>query len=136
MGELPQYLLAEDFCVHILSRQSAMFAQKFDRLPFGQVGMSSITFGNLLVRAQGLPRPAEAMDTVEAFARLVPPLPFDNEQARILAELSSRLRDSEPVDPALRMVVAQALTIGATLVTRDYATYTRVPRLRVEDWSR
>jgi tRNA(fMet)-specific endonuclease VapC len=131
-----RYLLAEDFCIDVLTRHPVAFAQKFDKLPFGQVCLSAVTLGRLMTAAQRLPRPAEALETLEAFARLVPSLPWDTAAARAHAELSARLGDSEPAEPALRMSAAHALSQGLTLVTRNFSLYTRVPRLRVEDWSR
>jgi tRNA(fMet)-specific endonuclease VapC len=131
-----RHLLAEDFCIDVLTRHPAAFAQKFDRLPFGQVVMSAVTLGSLMTAAQGLSHAAEALETIEAFARLVPSLPWDTAAARAYAELSARLGGGQPADPALRMAAAHALSHGMTLVTRDFSTYTRVPKLRVEDWSR
>jgi tRNA(fMet)-specific endonuclease VapC len=131
-----RYLLAEDFCVDVLTRHPAAFAQKFDRLSFGQVVVSAVTLGRLLAAAQRLPRAAEAIETIEAFARLVPALPWDEVAARAYADLSLRLGSNDPAEPTLRMAAAHALSQGITLVTRDFSTYTRVPKLRVEDWSR
>jgi tRNA(fMet)-specific endonuclease VapC len=131
-----RYLLAEDFCLDVLTRHPAAFAQKFDRLPFGQVVLSAVTLGRLMLAAQKLPQSAEILETIEAFARLVPSLPWDAAAARAYAELSARLGENQPAEPALRMAAAHALSQGMTLVTRDFSTYTRVPKLRVEDWSR
>jgi tRNA(fMet)-specific endonuclease VapC len=131
-----QFLLAEDFCIDVLTRHPVAFAQKFDRLSFGQVVLSSVTLGRLMMAAQKLPQRDDVLETIEAFVRLVPSLPWDTAAARTYAELSARLGDNAPTDPALRMAAAHALSQGMTLVTRDFSTYTRVPRLRVEDWSR
>jgi tRNA(fMet)-specific endonuclease VapC len=51
---------------------------------------------------------------------------------RVKATLERRGRRIEDLDAA---IAAHALALGATLVTADLGHMTRVPGLRVEDWS-
>jgi tRNA(fMet)-specific endonuclease VapC len=64
-------------------------------------------------------------------------VPFDSsaaaEAARIRVELEGRGFAIGPLD---LMIAATALSIGATLVTNNTREFSRIKRLRLEDWTK
>jgi tRNA(fMet)-specific endonuclease VapC len=52
----------------------------------------------------------------------------------VRAHLSRLKPNAQLIDPYDLMLAAQALRLGAVLVTRNTAEFARVPQLVVEDW--
>jgi len=63
-------------------------------------------------------------------------LTFDREDARIAAEFRSQLKAAgTPIGPYDLLIAAQAVARDLTLITNNTREFSRVPGLRVEDWS-
>ena len=73
-----------------------------------------------------------------AFAELVstvPIEPFTREDAGIYAHLRSTLeKRGQGIGPIDTLIAAQALRLGATIVTHNVREFSRVPGLHFEDW--
>lgn len=71
----------------------------------------------------------------ETLLRLVPVEPFSREDAHQYALLRSHLeKRGEGIGPLDTLIAAQALRLGATVVTHNTREFRRVPGLRLEDW--
>jgi tRNA(fMet)-specific endonuclease VapC len=63
-------------------------------------------------------------------------VPFDEEDATMAGDLRATLEMAgTPIGPYDRLIAAQALRSGATLVTANVSEFARVPRLLWQDWS-
>ena len=71
----------------------------------------------------------------EHLLRLLPVEPFTRQDAAAYASLRSDLeRRGQGIGPLDTLIAAQALRLGATVVTHNIREFARVPGLRVEDW--
>lgn len=71
----------------------------------------------------------------ETLVASVPVEPFTREDAAFYARLRSGLeRRGQGIGPIDTLIAAQALRLGATLVTHNTREFDRVPGLKVEDW--
>lgn len=71
----------------------------------------------------------------ETLLKLLPIEPFTIEDARHYAEIRSHLeKRGQGIGPIDTLIAAQALRLGATVVTHNLREYRRVPGLKVEDW--
>ena len=62
--------------------------------------------------------------------------PFDGEDAAIAGELRAQLEAAgTPVGPYDLLIAAQALRMGAILVTANVSEFSRIPGLAWEDWT-
>lgn len=67
--------------------------------------------------------------------RLVPVEPFTREDAGIYASIRSQLeRRGQGIGPLDTLIAAQAVRLGATLVTHNIREFRRVAGLAVQDW--
>jgi tRNA(fMet)-specific endonuclease VapC len=67
--------------------------------------------------------------------RIVPVEPFTREDAAEYASIRSQLeRRGQGIGPLDTLIAAQAVRLGATLVTHNTREFRRVPGLNVEDW--
>jgi len=71
----------------------------------------------------------------EALVSSVPIEVFSREDAAHYAELRSYLeKRGQGIGPIDTLIAAQALRLGATVVTHNVKEFSRVPGLHVEDW--
>jgi tRNA(fMet)-specific endonuclease VapC len=131
-----RYLLDTNICIYIAKRRPPEVAARFERLSPGDVGMSMVTYGELLFGAAKSQQPARATDRLERFAEMVPmlPLPADAplHYARIRRELE---RAGTPIGANDLWIAAHALAAELILVTNNLREFLRVPGLRTENWT-
>jgi tRNA(fMet)-specific endonuclease VapC len=61
--------------------------------------------------------------------------PLTREDARLYAAIRSALeKKQQGIGPMDTLIAAQALRLGATVVTHNIREFRRVPHLKVEDW--
>lgn len=71
----------------------------------------------------------------ETLLQVLPVEPFTRTDAHHYATLRSHLeKRGEGIGPLDTLISAQALRLGATVVTHNLREFRRVPGLRVEDW--
>ena len=71
----------------------------------------------------------------EALVFNVPVEPFTREDAACYARIRSLLeKRGQGIGPLDNLIAAQALRLGATVVTHNPREFSRVPGLKVEDW--
>lgn len=79
---------------------------------------------------------ARALDIVQEFVRIVPPLALPENAAEVYgfirAELESR---GETVGPNDLWIAAHALASGLTLVTNNEKEFRRIRGLKVQNWA-
>ena len=71
----------------------------------------------------------------ETLLQVLPVEPFTRADAHHYASLRSLLeKRGEGIGPLDTLIAAQALRLGATVITHNLREFRRVPGLRVEDW--
>jgi len=130
---------------HLLDTNIASYAIKGNvphvrerllRVPMSEVGISVITEAELRFGVARKPAAAQLKLAVKEFLVRVEILPWDSAAAKRYAELRSMLEDAgTPISNFDLMIAAQALAVGATLVTHDRA-FRRVKHLKIEDWTK
>jgi tRNA(fMet)-specific endonuclease VapC len=71
----------------------------------------------------------------EALVSSVPVEPFTREDAACYARIRSVLeKQGRGIGPLDNLIAAQAIRLGATLVTHNIREFSRVPGLKIEDW--
>ncbi len=72
---------------------------------------------------------------IAALVAAVPVEPFIGEDAEFYPNLRAELeKRGQGIGPIDTLIAAQALRLGATIVTHNLREYRRVPGLKVEDW--
>jgi len=85
-----------------------------------------------IARLENAPRRAVQLET---FLSATSILPFNDDCARIAAQVRARLdRAGEPIGPIDVLIAATALAANAVLVTRNVREFRRIKGLAVENW--
>lgn len=109
---------------------------RLDKVAPALVCVSSITEGELLYGLARKPAAHALRRTVGSLLRHVTVLAWDRDAAAAYGELRAKLEArGTPLGNLDTLIAAHAMAAGCVLVSNAKA-FTRVPRLRVEDWSR
>jgi tRNA(fMet)-specific endonuclease VapC len=131
-----RYLLDTNICIYIAKRRPPEVAARFERLSPGQVGMSMVTYGELLFGAEKSQHPEQATGRLHCFVELVPVLALPEESplhyARIRAELE---RAGTPIGANDLWIAAHALATNLILVSNNLGEFGRVSGLQSENWA-
>ena len=131
-----RYLLDTNTVSYIIKGIFPHVRERLLKVPISEVRISVITEAELRFGLARLPQATKLAIVVEAFLLRVEVLPWDSPAARHYARLRAVLEEQgEPMGNLDLMIAAEALAVGAILVSNDRA-FRRVKGLKVEDWTR
>jgi tRNA(fMet)-specific endonuclease VapC len=132
-----RFLLDTNICIYIARRHPPEVASRFERLRPGDVGMSMITYGELLFGAEKSQQPERAQERLQRFAELVPVLALPDECPRHYARIRAQLeRVGTPIGANDLWIAAHALAAGLILVSNNLREFGRIAGLETENWAR
>ena len=122
----PRFLLDANICIDILQGRSTVAARRFAACDVGQLVISAVAYAEVMIGAEQLDRVRQARD----FFAQIPVLAFDQDAGDAYSRLPFRRGSYD------RLIAAQALALGLTVVTSNTADFQDVPGLKIEDWTR
>ena len=131
------YLLDTNTLIYLIRNQPPAIAQRVDALPEdARLGMSFITWAELLKGAERSTRKPEVLRRLDALARQVTVrYPGGPAICHHYAEQFTRLKDAgTPMGANDLWIACHALAEQATLVTHNTREFQRVEGLRLENW--
>ncbi len=131
-----RYLLDTDICIYIAKRKPAAVLARLERLRPGDVGMSVVTYLELVYGAYKS-RQAEAnMTQIQQLSHLIPVQALDASAGAHYGKLRAGLEKSGSLIGAYELVIAaHALALQLILVTNNVREFRRVQGLRLENWA-
>jgi len=128
-------MLDTDTCIAIIKKQPENALRKLRGKSIGQVGISSITLGELAFGAEHSTKPREANAALTEFVLALEVAVFDSDAAITYGGVRASLaRRGTPIGPLDTLIAAHALSIDTVLVTHNTREFARVKALRLEDW--
>jgi tRNA(fMet)-specific endonuclease VapC len=127
-------LLDTNTCIYIINNRPPEVLERFRSYKAGEVGISSIAASELAygVSKSGSIKNRKALDMFLAPLQI---LPFDSECLWFYAEIRASLeKNGLSIGPMDTLIAAQALSIDGTLVTNNLKEFSRVPKLKLENW--
>jgi tRNA(fMet)-specific endonuclease VapC len=127
-------LLDTNTCIYIINNRPPEVLEHFRSYQAGEVGISSIAASELAygVAKSGSMKNRKALDMFLAPLQI---LPFDSECLWFYAEIRASLeKNGLSIGPMDTLIAAQALSIDGTLVTNNLKEFSRVPKLKLENW--
>ena len=121
-------------CIYIINNRPPEVLERFRSYKAGEVGISSIAASELAygVSKSGSIKNRKALDMFLAPLQV---LPFDVQCLWFYADLRASLeKKGLTIGPMDTLIAAQALSIDGTLVTNNLKEFSRVPKLKLENW--
>ena len=130
-----RYLLDTNICIYIAKKKPTSVLQRFEKIEIGEVAMSIITYGELLLGAEKSNHPKKTKDILKELAGLIPPLPLTINVGEHYAKIRAALeKKGKPIGNNDLWISAHALALNTILVTNNLKEFSRVPHLKVENW--
>lgn len=128
-------LLDTDTCIDIIRKRCGPALDRLLTLAPGDVGVSSITAGEL---AYGVQRSRDRERNTLALEQFLLPLlvaRFDEVAAMVYGQVRAALEASSlPMGGLDTLIGAHALALGVVLVTNNVREFSHIAGLRVEHW--
>lgn len=131
-----RFLLDTNICIYLIRRQPVEVIREMSKQPIGDVGVSSVTVGEL---QYGVAKSAHVDRNRAALEQFLAPLvieDFDATAAVYYGVIRAFLeRQGTPIGSLDTLIAAHALSLDVALVTNNEREFGRVPDLRVVNWA-
>lgn len=128
-------MLDTDTCIVIIKKHP-LALKKLRGKSIGQVGISSITLGELALGAAKSTRPEDAHGALEEFLLALEAAVFDADAAMRYGIVRASLeRRGKPIGPLDTLIGSHAHLLDVILVTHNTREFSRIEGLRLEDWT-
>ena len=127
-------LLDTNICIYIINQRPAQVIEKFQKYRAGDLGVSSVVAAEL---AYGVAKSGSQKnrDALEMFLAPFEILPFDEKSVWACGELRSHLeKRGESIGSLDTLIAAHALSLDALLITNNVKEFSKVPKLKLDNW--
>ena len=129
-----KWMLDTDTCIEIIKKHPIAL-KKLRGKSIGQVGISSITLGELAFGAEKSSRPEDARAALDEFLLALEIAAFDEHAAMSYGEVRGSLaRHGKPIGPLDTLIGSHAHVMDVVLVTHNTREFAQIEGLRLEDW--
>jgi tRNA(fMet)-specific endonuclease VapC len=123
-------------CSYILKKRPQAVKTRFDELEPDALCISAVTLAELYYGAARHPRGDAIRKEIDDFAARLSVVAWDETAADNYGTIRATLeKRGTPIGAMDMLIAAHARSIKAVLVTNDLRHFTKVPGLKVEDWS-
>lgn len=130
-----RFMLDTDTCIYTIKRKPDSVRQAFNQYD-GQMCVSTITQMELFYGTEKSANPARNAREVEGFIARLDVLEFDSNAAAHAGEIRATLsRQGMPIGPYDQMIAGHARSRGLVVVTNNEREFSRVPGIRLENWT-
>lgn len=134
-GSARQFLLDTNICIYIAKKKPPEVLRRFETLDSRQVGLSVITYGELLFGVERSDAKAKALETLQKLTSVIRVLDLPTEAASAYAKIRTGLETAgRPIGNNDLWIAAHARAAGLTVVTNNEREFRRIPGLEVENW--
>jgi tRNA(fMet)-specific endonuclease VapC len=130
-----RWMLDTDTCIAVIKKNPQVL-KKLRGKSVGQVGISSITLGELSFGAEKSSRSKEAHEALADFLVALEVSGFDDASAMTYGRVRASLaQKGQPIGPLDTLIGSHALEIDVVLVSHNTLEFSRIEGLRLEDWT-
>jgi tRNA(fMet)-specific endonuclease VapC len=131
-----KYLVDTNICIYIMNNRPPEIAEKLTKLAYGSLGMSVITLGELSAGAEKSKRRNDALSTIELLKNSIQILDLKTSVANIFGQIKTYLELKGKIIGVNDLWIAShAIDLGLTVVTNNTREFSRVPKLKIENWA-
>jgi len=129
------YLLDTNICIYIINKHPKNVVKKICNLSPQDVKISSISVSELEYGASKSNRRDQNRTALYSFLSPFEVIPFDARDAEIYGIIRTELeRLGKPIGPYDMQLAAQALARDLIFVTNNTDEFTRIKKLKMENW--
>lgn len=130
-----KFILDTNICIYIIKQKPPDVIERFYQTEISEIGISSITLSELLYGVSKSSKPEQNQFALTQFTAPLDILSYDDEAAQYYGELRVYLeKQGMPIGTLDMLIAAHALSTNCVLVTNNEKEFTRVPKLKIENW--
>jgi tRNA(fMet)-specific endonuclease VapC len=130
-----KYMLDTNICIYLIKKQPVNVIKKFRSLGLDDICISSITFAELMYGVEKSQHHQKNKLALEEFILPLTIASFDENASRHYGSIRSHLeKKGTPIGSLDLMIAAHAQAINSILVTNNVKEFSRVPKLKIENW--
>ena len=134
---MTEYMLDTDISSFIMKRSDEAVLRRLQKVPIAAVCISVITKSELLFGVVVSPRRQQDHVALNEYLRHVEVLDFPDEAAFHYAQIRATLKARGTMIGANDLfIAAHAHSLELTLVTNNTDEFSRVPKLKIENWTK
>jgi len=132
-----KYMLDTNICIYIIKKQPSDVLSRFEDISVGDICISSITLSELTYGVQKSQHKQKNMEALKAFILPLEIAPFDDNAAFCYGDIRKALeKKGTPIGSMDLMIAAHAQSLNSILVTNNEKEFSRVHKLKHENWVR
>ena len=129
------YMLDTNICIYILKNNNEKLISKFSKYKFGDIGISSIVYSELIYGAEKSLKRDENLKNLLRFLSSIIICDYDVEAANEYGKIRSDLEKAGNIIGSLDMLIAaHASSKKVILITNNVKEFKRIKHLKVENW--
>lgn len=130
-----RYMLDTNICIYLIKNHPSQVLRRLETLNLGDAVMSVVTYAELRagLEIQTTNR-AQDEHVLSMLVSRIPVVPFTESDAERFGVLRAAVRDRSR-NAMDRLIAAQAVNSGVTLVTNNEADFKDYPGLVIENWA-
>ena len=129
------YMLDTDICSYVIRERPLKVFERFQRFEMSQLYISVVTYAELIYGVEHSSSKKINRPIVDDFVRHLSIIAWDKEAAEHYGNIRAFLRTEDHIGSMDMMIAAHARSKKMTLVTNNDKHFTRIPRLKVENWT-
>ncbi len=129
------YMLDTNICIYILKNYNEKLISKFSKYKFGDIGISSIVYSELIYGVEKSLKRDENLKNLLKFLSSIIICDYDVEAANEYGKIRSDLEKAGNIIGSLDMLIAaHASSKKVILITNNVKEFKRIKHLKVENW--
>jgi tRNA(fMet)-specific endonuclease VapC len=130
-----KYMLDTNICIALIKRKPPKILRRFHSLAVGDIGISTISLGELRYGAAKSQSAEKNLQALEEFLLPLEIADFDENAASAYGPIRADLEKAgTPIGRLDTQIGAHALSLDIVLVTNNTKEFRRIKGLRVENW--
>lgn len=129
------YMLDTNICIYILKNYNEKLISKFSKYKFGDIGISSIVYSELIYGVEKSLKRDENLKNLLKFLSSIIICDYDVEAANEYGKIRTDLEKAGNIIGSLDMLIAaHASSKKVILITNNVKEFKRIKHLKVENW--
>ncbi len=131
------YMLDTDICSYIIRERPLQVFEHFKKVEMDQLCISVVTYAELIYGVEHSSSKKINRPIIDDFVRHLNIVSWDKEAAEHYGKIRASLRAEGNIIGSMDMMIAaHARSLTMTLVTNNEKHFKRVPKLKVENWTK
>jgi len=130
-------MLDTNICIYIIKKKPEQALGRLKNARISDIGVSSITLSELEYGAAKSSKPEQNRIALVEFLAPLEILSYDDMAAQEYGRIRASLeRQGTPIGSMDMFIAGHACSLNCTLVTNNEREFSRVPNLKIENWTK